>query len=63
MQRAFSKQLRSATNMAAVEKNKSIADRVVDNYALPDTKFENILRSRFWMNRMRNCYSISPYIM
>lgn len=60
MKRAFSKQLRTAT---FADRNKSIADKVVDNYALPDTKFENIFRSRFWMNRMQNCYSISPYIM
>lgn len=60
MQRAFSKHLKTA---ASGDRNKSIADKVVDNYALPDSKFENILRSRFWMNRMRNCYSISPYIL
>ena len=60
MFRAFSKQLRIA---ASGDKNKSIADKVVDNYALPDSKFENIVRSRFWMNRMRNCYSISPSML
>lgn len=61
--KASSKAPGAMGKQSALAASSGVKETEVDNYPLPDRKFENVLRSRWWMNRMNDSYSFSPLFM
>ena len=50
------KQSRTELQLAKEDKDNTL----IDTYPPADGNLQNILRSRFWINRMRGCYYFNP---